>query len=232
MSNYDFQSNPEGEGEEGGYLAWNEFDWERFLRDQEGFIRHYQELYLHFESHPDRIDLAAQLMGWNACEWAGSDFLDGDDDSEGFDDDDPDEDDCDDIEPYTLHQHPIYIATKALYAWLQARWLDLACNNSGAPVDSAARYQASLHMGEANAISAIHALDMADYALAICLFKRALADINRAFHCLEALTKGHTESLLRYRRDAKLRLFDLRNISLRVMQYCREEVNRRIRGDE
>ena len=33
MSQYEFESNNEGEWEENGDIAWNEADWQKFLRN-------------------------------------------------------------------------------------------------------------------------------------------------------------------------------------------------------
>ncbi len=227
MSNFDFEGFSEGDWEERGDLAWNEFDWERYLRSQDQILRRYLELYAQLKGKTERLDRVAQLMGWDTEEWTGNEYLP-DDDAEGSP-----EDDMDDLEPYTLHKHPIFIATKALYLDVQARWLDLLGSGELAiPPAVGAAYQASLSVGESNAVTAIHALDMGDYAMATCQFKRALADLNRSFHLLERLSRIPSESIHHYRVEATCRLFDLREVWLRVMQYCREEVNRRIRGDD
>ena len=73
---------------------------------------------------------------------------------------------------------------------------------------------------------AIHALDFGDYAMAICLFKRALAAINECFACLGSEAADGTEAVRECRDDLRLRLFDLREIWLRIIHECREELNR------
>ncbi len=225
MSNFDFEGYSDGDWEERGDLAWNEFDWERYLRSQDEVLRRYLDLYASLKGKQDRLDHVAQLMGWDTEEWTGNDYLDSEEDIE---------EESDDLEPYTLHKHPIFIATKALYLDVQARWLDLLSSGeaSSLPPAIAAAYQASLSIGESNAIAAIHALDMGDYAMAVCQFKRALADLNKSFHLLDRVARDASAATSQYRTEATRRLFDLREVWLRVMQFCREEVNRRIRGDE
>lgn len=231
MNNFDFEGFSEGEWEDRGELAWNEFDWERYLRSQDRVFRRYLELYTQLKGRSDRLDRVAQMMGWDTEEWAGNDFLPEDDDSSR--DGSPCEDEGDDMEPYTLHKHPIFIATKSLYLDVQARWLDLLGSGTiSVPPAVAAAYQASLYTGESNAVASVHALDMGDYAMAVCQFKRALADLNRSFHLLDRLSSTPADAIELYRKEALCRLFDLREIWLRVMQYCREEVDRRIRGDD
>lgn len=231
MSNFDFESFSEGDWEDKGDLAWNEFDWERYLRSQDKVFQRYLELYAQLKGHPERLDRVAQMMGWDTEDWAANDYL-GDDDSADVEESAAD-DDGSDLDPYTLHKHPIFIATKALYLDVQARWLDLlADGNVSVPPAVAAGYQASLAVGESNSVAAVHSLDMGDYALAVCLFKRSLADLNRSFQILAQVAKVDSDPVERYRKDATCRLFDLREIWLRVMQYCREELDRRIRDDD
>lgn len=231
MSNFDFEGYSEGEWEDRGDLAWNEFDWERYLRSQEKVFGRYLELYAQLKTRTDRLDRIAQQMGWDTDEWTGNDFLS--DVEELSDESELPDEEGDDLDPYTLHKHPIFIATQALYMDTRGRWLNLLSTaNLTLPPAVAAAYQASLSAGETNAVAAIHALDMGDYALAVCQFKRALADLNRSFYLLDRLTLADEGPAEQYREEALRRLFDLREIWLRVMQYCREEVDRRIRGDD
>lgn len=230
MSNFDFESFSEGEWDDKGDLAWNEFDWERYLRSQDKIFQRYLELYSQLKGHPERLDRVAQMMGWDTEDWAANEFLH---DEESLFEDETETEAHDLEEPYTLHKHPIFIATKALYMDLQALWLDLlSAGDVSVPPAIAAAFQATLSTGESNGVAAVHALDMGDYALAVCLFKRSLSDLNRSFHILGRIVKTPSDSIERYRKEATCRLFDLREIWLRVMQYCREELDRRIRDDD
>lgn len=210
-------------------MAWNEFDWERYLRDQDSVYARYQELYERFRKHPERLDKVAHKMGWDLADWTtGEYFQDEEDDQEEFEDSSEE-----DVDPYTLHKHPIFIATKALYSFLQQRWLQLAsAGQIFASPTVAARYQASLYAGEADATAAVYALDMADYALSVCLLKRALSHLNASFHFLDRIARTNTGGIQHYRQEATVRLFDLREVWLRVMQFSREEIDRRVGEDE
>ena len=69
---------------------------------------------------------------------------------------------------------------------------------------------------------AIHALDFGDYAMAICLFKRALAVLNTCFSHIGS-ESADAHSVVRLCRDElRTRLFDIREIWLRVISDCRE----------
>src|SRR3954465_3189105 len=112
MSNFDSDGVPEGEWDERGDLAWNEFDWERYLREQDEAINRYLRFYEGSKDSADRIDAVAEQMGWGQEDWSEEAETESD---SGADDDD-DFTSGDDI--YTLHKNPIFIATKAIYLGL------------------------------------------------------------------------------------------------------------------
>ena len=55
MSNFDSDGGPDGDWEERGELAWNEFDWERYLREQDEAVVRYLRFYEAAKGMPDRI---------------------------------------------------------------------------------------------------------------------------------------------------------------------------------
>jgi len=218
MSNFDSGEAGDEHWDERGELAWNEFDWERYLRGQEGAITRYLQLYDEAGERPDRIDHVAERMDWGAEDWTSEEG--GENGEEATDAED---------EVYTLHKNPIYIATRALFLSLTRTWEDLATAERQVPQANAVRLLVRLHRGEAEAIEAIHALDFGDYALAVTLFKRALATLNGLLAEMQApgLAAGRAAA---WREMALPRVFDLREIWLRVIAECRDELERM--GDE
>jgi hypothetical protein len=225
MNDFNADGPSENEWEEQGELAWNEFDWERYLREQEETVHRYLAYYEKFKGHPDRIDETAHLMGWDEGAWS----MDSDDDEE---EDEPSVDevpaDYDDLEPYTLHKNPVFVATRAIYLSLKRSWERLAADASKVPQPLALAFQTSLHRGEEQASLGIQALDLGDYAMAISLFKRALRELNGSLALIDETTASRYRALADYRDDAWPRLFDLREIWLRVINECREELGRHI----
>lgn len=212
----------ENEWEDRGDLIWNEFDWERYLRDQEEVIHRYLGFYEAFRTNADRIDLVAEQMGWQSPEAA---------DEEGADEAPAEEDESpefseDDV--YTLHKNPVFIATKALYLGLRRPWEFLAADPKRVPTPLAFSFIASLHRGEEQAVQAVHALDFGDYAMAVSLFKRALGALNGSLALLNAESSMAHAAVRDYREDALPRLFDLREVWLRVIEECRRELRRPI----
>jgi hypothetical protein len=221
MSDFDSEAPLEDDWNDRGDLAWNEFDWERYLREQDEAIQRYLGLYEAFRRAADRIDAVAEQMGWEPTP---------------TDDDEEEADQAEDAEKaagfdegsevYTLHKNPVFIATKAIYLGLRRSW-ELAASGTGrVPAPLAVGLLASLHRGEEQASQAIHALDFGDYAMAVSLFKRALSALNQSLFLLSGQDATRYQAVAAYREDALPRLFDLREIWLRIIHECREELNR------
>ena len=224
MSNFDSDGSSENQWDDRGELAWNEFDWERYLRDQDELILRYLRFYEANKRSPDRIDKVAEKMNWGQGDWSdesgGGDF---------DDDDDTDDDDEDDV--YTLHKNPIFIATKAIYLSISRSWELLAADPAQVPQPFAVTMLASLHRGEEQAVQAIHALDFGDYAMAVSLFKRAMSALNGSLALLNDDAMGRLPRVQAWREEAMSRCFDLREIWLRVIAECRDELDRPIEDE-
>jgi hypothetical protein len=224
MSDFETDSGPENEWDDRGELAWNEFDWERYLREQDESIHRYLGFYEAFRQNPARIDAVAEQMGWGQGNWSEEvDVTEADDDGSADEAEDGDETDI-----YTLHKNPIFIATKAIYLSVKRPWELNAGDAAKVPPALALGFLASLHRGEEQAVQAIHALDFGDYAMAVSLFKRSLSALNESLALLNADTSKSHRAVMAYREVTLPKLFDLREIWLRVIAECREELNRPI----
>jgi hypothetical protein len=234
MSNYDPDSPSENDWDERGDLAWNEFDWEQYLRQQDEVVLRYLAFYEQLRGQPDRLDEVANFMGWDKEAWSseGATLGETDDDGDDMDDADADDEAEFDAEPYTLHKNPIFIATKAIALSLKRAWERIAYDAEKVSQPLALDFQTSLHRGEENAMLGIQALDFGDYAMAISLFKRALRDLNRSFAILDDGVAHSSRAFAKFREDALPRLFDLREVWLRVMNECRSELERPVDDEE
>lgn len=217
MSNFDSDGGAENPWDDRGDLAWNEFDWERYLRDQEEAIHRYLRFYEACRRDPDRIDKVAEKMNWGDDDW--SDDAEGDDDADEVESG-PEE------EVYTLHKNPIFIATKAIYLGLNRSWQRVAGDAAKVPQPMALAVMSSLHQGEDQAVQAVHALDFGDFAMAISLFKRAMSALNGTLALLSSDQVPQHRTVSNWREEALPRLFDLREIWLRVISECRDELDR------
>ena len=201
-------TNPESDGlfdndwDDCGELSWTEADWQKYLANQETAVR---------------IDEAARRMGWELAATDSPEALD-------------DEDDLDDAaeifdgpwDPYTLHRNPVYISTRALYLSLLAHWERVAAQPGRVPPALGITLQGLLYRGHEQALQAVQALEMGDYTLAVVLFKRALRELNLTLARLNEPDASATPLAQRFKEYAQPRLFDLREIWLRVMNECRQ----------
>lgn len=227
MSNFDSDGYFDNDWDDRGDLAWNEFDWERFLQEQDQAVHRYLAFYETLKESPERVDEVAHRMGWDEADWTSDE---GQSEPEEISSR-RQEDSADyDLEPYTLQRNPIYIATKAIYLSLQRGWEETAAQPAGAGGSLTVPFARSLFRGESHALLAVQALDIGDYGLAICQFKRALAEVNHSLSLIPSPAKLEDESFRVFRALALPRLFDLREIWLRVINECRSELDSR--GDE
>src|SRR5258708_6517883 len=219
MTNSDSDGLFENDWEDRGELAWTEADWQKYLGEQEEAVRNYIRHYDQLPEAMGRIDEAARRMGWELAETpesrAADDATD-EEDEEVF---------AGDWDPYTLHRNPVYISTRALYVSLLAHWERVAAQPDRVPAALGITLQALLYRGHEQALQAVQALEMGDYTLAVCLFKRALRELNLTLARLHQPHVATAPLAVRYRDYAMPRLFDLREIWLRVMSECRQSLS-------
>ncbi len=229
MSKFDSDGSQDNEWEDRGELAWNEFDWERYLREQDDAVMRYLGFYEACKNSTNRIDDVAELMNWATT--GADDEGKAEVGSHAAEEEAGDEEYEQDDDVYTLHKNPIFISTKALYLSLRRHWELAAGDGAKVPQALAVSLLTSLHRGEEQAVQAIHALDFGDYAMAISLFKRALSALNGTLALVNDRAAATHRTVASYRDLALPRLFDLREIWLRVVHECREELQRPIDGE-
>ena len=221
MSQYEFESNQDGDWDDNEEVAWNEADWQKFLRNSDKEVSRFIAAYNKSLDEPDRLDAAAAIMGWHREDWSSFDEELNEEELKQLRPIEMEE--LNKMEPYTIHRHPIYISSCGLYAYLRNSWEHFMRNNriQAAP-HIAWNYCASLSEGERNSMLAANCLDLGDYLLAVCHLKKAHAALNESLR-LNRLFSHHSELVSQnYQKDSNTRLHDLREIWLRVMQDCRK----------
>jgi hypothetical protein len=225
----DFEYFSESEWEDRGELAWNEFDWQKYLQQNEKEIARFLALYLQHRPQADRLDEVARLMGWGEQEWAPSDASAKTPPLAPEPPVNPpgeEEDGDETAATYTIHKHPVFIATRGLNLHLSQVWERFIAQGQDMVNPGLAwKFAASLHAGELNSVMAIHALDFGDFTLTICHLKNALSAVNHSLSLLHAMPLGNHRVHGQFFRDVQAALFDLREIWLRVMNDCRVEHN-------
>ena len=221
MNQYEFEGSNEGDWEEGGDLAWNESDWQVFLKNSDKEVARFMIAYNKVKDQDDRLDAAANLMGWHRDDWSSSDEIE-------LDENDlplirPMEiEEVNNMDPYTIHRHPIYITSNALFSYLRASWEQLMRKNKESnSSDLVWGYSVSLADAEKHCIMAANSLDLGDFLLAVCHFKKAHSALNESMR-INRLFKHHNSNKIKiYMEETNVRMHDLREIWIRVMNDCR-----------
>jgi len=222
MSQYDFDNfHFDGEWDDAEEIAWGESEWQKYLSCSDSEITRFITIYNSVIERADRLDEAAHLMGWDREDWAI-----------GEDDELPEET-TEEISseesfganaPYTIHRHPVYIATTALYLHARKNWEHfLSMGGSKTEAQFVWQYASSLRDGEIHASLGVQCLELGDNQLAVCHFKQAHSSLNETLRMNSHLSNLHPylPSLTKYQEDVRKRLLDLREIWLRVIQECR-----------
>lgn len=201
---------------------WNESQWRDYLKVSDRDTARFLSIYNSVKDKPNHLDEVASLMGWDTEDLSMTDefiFLDSD---QGEASDQPED------APYTLHRHPVFVVTRSLYRYLYESWEHyMARNGQGLSAKFAWDYGNSLHQAEINVLLSIQALDLGDFGLSICHLKNSLSALNRTLALIEELQDPNVESVESFRNDVRIRLFDLRELWIRVMGDCRHECQHR-----
>ena len=173
MSQYEFESNQDGDWDDNEEVAWNEADWQNFLRKSDKEVARFITVYNKVKNDPDRLDAAATLMGWQRDDWSSVDEIE-------LEEDEIQQarhlelDEVRKIDPYTIHRHPVFISSTALFSYLRASWEHFMRHNRKQPEASLSwSYCASLADAERHCLLAANCLDLGDFLLAVCHLKKS-----------------------------------------------------------
>lgn len=198
--------------------VWDEYDWERFLREQDLRTERYLELLERYVDHPQRDEMIAKEMGW----------VDADAEEEGIWADDGMESAAEREETEAAvdqaEVHPLYQASFELTIWLDEALEARGEKALGHPAAVELSHQASLMGGKLAA--ALSDPEGSELGMTIAYLKRALRSVNLA---LNAYSELHREKVFGRVRDRFLReqLFRVRDGIVSLMGESRAEWRRR-----
>ena len=212
---------------------WSESQWRNYLKSSDRDTARFLSIYNSVKNKPNHLDEVASLMGWDAEDMSMTDdfaAMDQDGDEPSSEADDLAENEA---APYTLHRHPIYVATRALYRYLHQSWEHFMIHSESSINPQVCwKYANSLHQAEMNVLLSIQSLDLGDFGLSICHLKNSLSALNQTMALLNQLNHPNTEFLNGFRQEVNIRIFDLRELWIRVMGDCRHESQRRSKGKD
>jgi len=210
----------EGESER----MWDEYDWERFLQEQDQKTEKYMQLLEKYLDDPQRDEIIAREMGWtqllDAKDWSAE--------VDALLDEDPEEDD--DLEPdqaaksvETFEEHSLYRAAFALTIWI-----DQLFDQKPLLQNEPAAIKLATHSALASAklAAALSGDDVDEIGMTIAYLKRALKAITISMDAAEQLL---SEKLITRAQHSVLqqRLFQVRDGIITLMGEYRSEWRRR-----
>lgn len=222
----DSDSSHDGDWDDPEELGWGEFEWEKYLTAQDTTVERYIAFYNSLPALPERLDQVARLMDWDS-ESVNDEADDELDDAE-FDS----SEDFGEPDPYTVLRNPAFIASSALYLLLGRAWDNFVQSSPQLAPSLAIAFHSSLFRGERQALMGIHSLDLGDYTLSISQMKRAMRDLNTSMSILCGPLFSDEGPFAALRLETMPKLFDLREIILRIIRECREEIARHPRNSE
>lgn len=204
---------------------WDEYDWERFLQQQDRKTEKYMELLEKYIDDPNRDQLIAQEMGWtHLLDETGSAW--DDEEAEAAADDafqyvESQEDEEEDGQEGEMH--PLYSASFALTIWID-KVLDELGDRQTSP--AAVKLATQAAVASAKLAAALSDDDIDEIGMTIAYLKRALRAITLA---MEASIQLQREVPLDPEVYATLtnRLFQIRDGVISLMGEYRSEWRRR-----
>jgi hypothetical protein len=211
-------------GYEGGSeRMWDEYDWERFLQEQDQKTEKYMQLLETYLDDPHRDEIIAREMGWtqllDAKDWSAEvDAL--------LDEDTGDEDGVDPNGPRaaeTFEEHGLYQAALALTVWI-----DQLFDQKPLLQNEPAAIKLATHSALASAklAAALSGDDVDEIGMTIAYLKRALKAITIS---LDAAAQLLSEKVITGTQHSVLqqRLFQVRDGIITLMGEYRSEWRRR-----
>ncbi len=204
--------------------AWDEYDWERFLQQQDRKTEKYMELLEKYIDDPNRDEIVAREMGWAHLSEDGAGQWE-DDEVQSFDDAmaDAAEDDFLGPDGESFEQHVLYRAAFALTIWIDQLFdATPALQNNPAAVKLATHTA----LAAAKLAAALSDEEAEELGMTIAYLKRSLKAITIA---MEATTQlGNEKALTRLQYSAlRQRIFQVRDGIILLMGEFRSEWIRR-----
>jgi hypothetical protein len=167
--------------------AWDEYQWERFLQQQEGKAEKYMQLLEEYLDDPQRDEIIAREMGWtqllDARDWSAE--LDALPDAGVTEEDDADIDEAS-RSAETFEGHDLYRAAFALTIWID-HLFDRNASLANEPAAVKLATQAAL--ANAKLAAALSSDSLSEIGMTIAYLKRALKAITISMDAAAQLRK-------------------------------------------
>jgi hypothetical protein len=199
--------------------AWDEYDWERFLQQQDSKTERYMELFEKYIDDPNRDQIIAQEMGWTHLLDQPTEEIEGIEFEPDFEVEDEAEEETQEI----FESHPLYQNAFSLTVWID-QLFDEVPSVASSPLG--VKLASHVAVASAKLAAALSDHETEEIGMTIAYLKRALRAISTA---VEAATQMSHEGSLKARQFEELyeRLFQVRDNIIVMMGDLRAEWRRR-----
>jgi len=197
--------------------AWDEYDWERFLQQQDHKTEKYMELLEKYLDDPNRDQIIAREMGWTQ-------LLEGKDWTQEVDallEEDASEERAE--PPDSFEEHSLYRAAFALTVWID-QMFDADATLQNEP--SAVKLATHAALASAKLAAALSGEDVDEIGMTIAYLKRALKAITLSIDGAAALLREKRISVAQHAVLLQ-RLFQVRDGIITLIGEYRGEWRRR-----
>jgi hypothetical protein len=204
---------------------WDEYEWERFLQQQDGKTEKYMQLLETYLDDPDRDEIIAREMGWtqllDARDWGAE--VDALLDEDATEEQQSDADDAGGLaEPF--EEHDLYRAAFALTIWIDQLFDQ---NPSLQNEPAAVKLATHAALASAKLAAALSGDNLDEIGMTIAYLKRALKAITTAMKAAAELRTPARQITRRQYAVLQQRLFHVRDGIITLMGEYRKEWRRR-----
>ncbi len=197
--------------------VWDEYDWERFLQQQDSKTDRYMELFEKYLDDPNRDQIIAREMGWTHLLESPGETVE----ELEFEADDGESEETEGQESF--ESHPLYQSAFALTVWID-QLLDGVPNSQTNPLG--VKLASNVAVASAKLAAALSDGDNEEIGMTIAYLKRALRAISGAIDAATELNRAGTLKAGQYH-DLFGRLFQVRDQIIVLMGDLRAEWRRR-----
>jgi hypothetical protein len=203
--------------------AWDEYDWERFLQQQDSKTERYMELFEKYIDDPNRDQIIAQEMGWTHLVDQPAECIDGAEFDPEFEADFENAEDEDADDQDVFESHPLYQSAFSLTVWIDQLFEEMP-SVASSPVG--VKLASHVAVASAKLAAALSDRDTEEIGMTIAYLKRALRAISTA---VEAANQMSHDGSLKSRQFLELneRIFHVRDSIIVMMGDLRAEWRRR-----
>jgi hypothetical protein len=199
--------------------AWDEYDWERFLQQQDSKTERYMELFEKYIDDPNRDQIIAQEMGWTHLLDQPSEEIEEIEFESDFEVEEEGEEETQEV----FESHPLYQNAFSLTVWID-QLFDEVPSVASSPLG--VKLASHVAVASAKLAAALSDHETEEIGMTIAYLKRALRAISTA---VEAATQMSHDGSLKSRQFEELyeRLFQVRDSIIVMMGDLRAEWRRR-----